>query len=54
MGLTPVGSLAGGLLAGAWGPRTGLLLAASALALSPVFMALSPLARLRLGWERAD
>lgn len=46
MGLTPLGSLLGGYLAGALGPRTGLLLTAIALALSPLFMALSPLARL--------
>ncbi|WP_250574348.1 MFS transporter [Nonomuraea sediminis] len=46
MGLTPLGSLLGGYLAGALGPRTGLLLTAVALALSPLFMALSPLARL--------
>ncbi|MGW7066185.1 MFS transporter [Streptomyces sp. NPDC054855] len=46
MGLTPVGSLLGGFLAGAWGPRTSLLLTAVCLALSPLFMALSPLARL--------
>ncbi|WP_043625050.1 MFS transporter [Nonomuraea candida] len=46
MGLTPLGSLLGGYVAGALGLRTGLLLAAVALALSPLFMALSPLARL--------
>ncbi|WP_433513054.1 MFS transporter [Nonomuraea sp. CA-143628] len=46
MGLTPLGSLLGGYLAGALGLRTSLLLTAVALALSPVFMALSPLARL--------
>lgn len=46
MGLTPVGSLLGGFLAGAWGLRTSLLLTAVCLALSPLFMALSPLARL--------
>ncbi|MEV0096271.1 MFS transporter [Streptomyces sp. NPDC050738] len=46
MGLTPLGSLLGGWLAGRWGLRTGLLLTAVALALSPVFMASSPLARL--------
>ncbi|WP_031089153.1 MFS transporter [Streptomyces sp. NRRL WC-3549] len=40
MGLTPLGSLLGGFLADAWGTRTSLLL------LSPVVMALSPLARL--------
>lgn len=42
MGLTPLGSLLGGLLAGLWGLRTSLLLTAIALALSPLFMALSP------------
>jgi MFS family permease len=46
MGLTPLGSLLGGFLAGPWGLRTGLLLTAVALSLSPLFMALSPLARL--------
>ncbi|MFH8487136.1 MFS transporter [Streptomyces longisporoflavus] len=46
MGLTPVGSLLGGFLAGALGLRTSLLLTAVCLALSPLFMALSPLARL--------
>ncbi|MEU6674689.1 MFS transporter [Streptomyces sp. NPDC046925] len=46
MGLTPVGSLLGGFLAGALGLRTSLLLTALCLALSPLFMALSPLARL--------
>ncbi|MFI8893806.1 MFS transporter [Streptomyces paradoxus] len=46
MGLTPLGSLAGGFLAGEWGLRTGLLVAAAGMLLSPVAMALSPLARL--------
>ncbi|MEU1117370.1 MULTISPECIES: MFS transporter [unclassified Streptomyces] len=46
MGLTPLGSLLGGVLADAWGLRRGLLVAAAGLALSPVCMALSPLARL--------
>lgn len=46
MGLTPLGSLLGGYLAGALGLRTSLLLTAITLALSPLFMALSPLARL--------
>ncbi|MGW6057003.1 MFS transporter [Streptomyces sp. NPDC055189] len=46
MGLTPVGSLLGGFLAGTLGLRTSLLLTAVCLALSPLFMALSPLARL--------
>jgi predicted MFS family arabinose efflux permease len=46
MGLTPLGSLLGGYLAGRWGLRTSLLLTAVALSLSPLFMAFSPLARL--------
>jgi MFS family permease len=46
MGLTPFGSLLGGYLAGALGLRTSLLLTAVTLALSPLFMALSPLVRL--------
>ncbi|NEE15864.1 MFS transporter [Streptomyces sp. SID7499] len=46
MGLTPLGSLAGGFLAGEWGLRTGLLVTAAGMLLSPVVMALSPLARL--------
>jgi MFS family permease len=46
MGLTPIGSLLGGYLAGVLGIRMSLLLTAGALALSPLFMALSPLARL--------
>ncbi|TDC82922.1 MFS transporter [Nonomuraea deserti] len=46
MGLTPLGSLLGGWLAGQWGPRTGLLVSAAALSLSPLVMLLSPLARL--------
>jgi predicted MFS family arabinose efflux permease len=46
MGLTPLGSLLGGMLAGHGGLRTSLLATAAALALSPLFMALSPLARL--------
>nr|WSW69446.1 MFS transporter [Streptomyces sp. NBC_00995] len=46
MGLTPVGSLLGGYLAGRWGLRTSLLVTAVALSLSPLFMAFSPLARL--------
>ncbi|MGW7270993.1 MFS transporter [Streptomyces sp. NPDC054864] len=54
MGLTPVGSLLGGVLAGAWGLRASLLLTAVCLALSPLFTALSPLACLgdRLPEER--
>ncbi|WUN28518.1 MFS transporter [Streptomyces sp. NBC_00316] len=46
MGLTPVGSLLGGCLADAWGLRTSLLVTAAGMMLSPVLMALSPLARL--------
>jgi MFS family permease len=46
MGLTPVGSLLGGLLAAHWGIRTALLVTAAGMMLSPVLMALSPLARL--------
>ncbi|WP_329115422.1 MFS transporter [Streptomyces sp. NBC_01465] len=46
MGMTPLGSLLGGWVAGRWGLRTGLLLTAVALAASPLFMASSPLARL--------
>ncbi|WP_433544061.1 MFS transporter (plasmid) [Streptomyces sp. CA-294286] len=46
MGLTPLGSLLGGWLAGQWGLRTSLLVTAASLALSPLFMTLSPLARL--------
>ncbi|MFE9311273.1 MFS transporter [Streptomyces sp. NPDC006706] len=46
MGLTPLGSLLGGLLADVWGTRTSLLVTAAGMLLSPVLMALSPLARL--------
>lgn len=46
LGLTPAGSLLGGFLAGHWGLRTSLWVTAAALALSPLFMAFSPLARL--------
>ncbi|MFE3030754.1 MFS transporter [Streptomyces canus] len=46
MGLTPLGSLLGGYLAQEWGLRTSLLVTATAMLLSPVVMALSPLARL--------
>ncbi len=46
MGLTPLGSLLGGLLAETWGTRIGLLAAAAGMLLSPALMALSPLARL--------
>ncbi|WP_432841317.1 MFS transporter [Dactylosporangium sp. CA-092794] len=47
MGLTPVGSLLGGLLAEQWGMRAALLVTAAGMLLSPVLMAASPLARLR-------
>ncbi|MER7001462.1 MFS transporter [Dactylosporangium sp. NPDC000555] len=46
MGLTPVGSLFGGFLAQHWGMRTALLCTAAGMMLSPMLMALSPLARL--------
>ncbi|MFJ9112868.1 MFS transporter [Streptomyces sp. NPDC102283] len=46
MGFTPLGSLLGGLLAQEWGLRGGLLVTASGMMLSPVLMAVSPLARL--------
>lgn len=46
MGLTPLGSLLGGFLAGVWGLHTSLLVTAAGMMLSPVLMALSPLARL--------
>ncbi|MFE5813222.1 MFS transporter [Streptomyces sp. NPDC056479] len=46
MGLTPLGSLFGGLLAEAWGTRPSLLLTAAGMLLSPALIALSPLARL--------
>ncbi|MBS2553717.1 MFS transporter [Catenulispora sp. NL8] len=46
MGLTPLGSLLGGLLAEEWGLRISLLVTAAGMLLSPVLMAASPLARL--------
>ncbi|MGW1810135.1 MFS transporter [Streptomyces sp. NPDC002078] len=46
MGLTPLGSLFGGFLVQEWGLRTSLLATAAGMMLSPVLMALSPLARL--------
>ncbi|MEV6507408.1 MFS transporter [Streptomyces sp. NPDC051642] len=46
MGLSPLGSLFGGFLAQEWGLRTGLLVTAAGMVLSPVVLALSPLARL--------
>ena len=46
MGLMPFGSLCGGYLGEHWGLRTSLLVAAIGLALSPLVLAVSPLARL--------
>ncbi|MFF3468179.1 MFS transporter [Streptomyces sp. NPDC001984] len=46
MGMTPLGSLLGGFLAQEWALRTSLLVTAAGMMLSPVVMALSPLARL--------
>ncbi|MGA5301438.1 MFS transporter [Nucisporomicrobium flavum] len=46
MGLAPIGSLAGGLLAAQAGLRVALVVTAAGMLLSPVLMALSPLARL--------
>ncbi|WP_371667129.1 MFS transporter [Streptomyces sp. NBC_00289] len=46
MGMSPLGSLLGGLLAQEWGPRTSLLATAAGMMLSPMVMALSPLAGL--------
>ena len=46
MGLAPLGSLLGGYLADEWGLRTTLLVTAAGMMLSPLLMALSPLARL--------
>jgi len=46
MGLAPLGSLFGGFLGQEWGLRTGLLVMAVGMLLSPALMALSPLARL--------
>jgi MFS family permease len=46
MGLTPLGSLLGGLLAQEWGLRTAILVTAAGMMLSPVLMALSPLTHL--------
>ncbi|MFJ2213402.1 MFS transporter [Streptomyces sp. NPDC101062] len=46
MGLAPLGSLLGGFLAEEWGLRTSLLATAAGMMLSPVALALSPLARL--------
>jgi MFS family permease len=46
MGMTPLGSLLGGYLAGRLELRTSLLLTAVGLLVSPLLIALSPLARL--------
>ncbi|MEV5593855.1 MFS transporter [Streptomyces sp. NPDC052496] len=46
LGPAPLGSLLGGRLADQWGLRTALLVTAAGLALSPLIMGLSPLARL--------
>ncbi|WP_307831576.1 MFS transporter [Nucisporomicrobium flavum] len=46
MGLAPVGSLLGGFLAAQTGFRTALVVAAAGMLVSPVLMALSPLAQL--------
>jgi MFS family permease len=46
MGMAPLGSLLGGFLAMEWGLRTSLLVTAAGMMLSPVVMALAPLARL--------
>ncbi len=46
MGMAPLGSLLGGYLAMEWGSRTSLLVTAAGMMLSPLVMALSPLARL--------
>ncbi|WP_234444361.1 MFS transporter [Streptomyces sp. NRRL F-525] len=46
MGLSPLGSLFGGFLAQEWGLRTSLLVMAGGMVLSPLVIALSPLARL--------
>ncbi|MBM2623163.1 MFS transporter [Actinoplanes sp. LDG1-06] len=43
MGMTPFGSLLGGYLAGAWDLRTGMLVTAAGMLLSPLLMAFSPL-----------
>ena len=46
MGLTPLGSLLGGFLAGELGLRTAILVAAAGMMLSPLLMIASPLVRL--------
>lgn len=54
LGLTPVGSVLGGVLGVAIGVRAGLLLTAALLLLSPVCMLLSPLARMGRALPAAD
>lgn len=54
MGLTPLGSLLGGILAVQTGTRTGLLVTALVLVLSPLCMLLSPLARLGRSLPETD
>jgi MFS family permease len=46
MGMLPLGSLLGGLLAQEWGLRLSLVVTAAGMMLSPVLLGLSPLARL--------
>ncbi|MEV4511231.1 MFS transporter [Dactylosporangium sp. NPDC049525] len=46
MGLTPLGSLFGGFLAGELGLRTAILVAAAGMMVSPLLMLVSPLVRL--------
>ncbi|MFJ7199845.1 MULTISPECIES: MFS transporter [unclassified Streptomyces] len=46
MGLAPIGSLLGGILAQEWALRAALLVTAAGMMLSPALMAFSPLARL--------
>jgi predicted MFS family arabinose efflux permease len=46
MGLTPLGSLLGGVLAGELGLRAAILVAGAGMMLSPLLMLVSPLARL--------
>ena len=46
MGMSPLGAVAGGLLADHWGLRTALLISAVGMMMSPLFMIFSPLGRL--------
>ena len=46
MGMSPLGAVAGGLLADHWGLRTALLISAAGMMMSPLFMIFSPLGRL--------